>query len=228
MDVENEMVDQEMYIVHISNKKGIAIVMVIGLVAIIVPVLYLLSRLGTSHVKLAVKYQENLQTETTAFSGSNAGISRLRGNLRGYQNLTNQLIGDESYNLNLRPTGKGFFQQDLYFLLSNSKIKSHHYAIMAEAEQFNPEPDPPVLVISRDYWNTIEPYEIDQIADVLSMQNDRGVDLLRLDETRDYEKNATPAQYSSEMQAKSDWLPEELVPDWPEIVDNLKSEKLSM
>lgn len=209
-------------------RQGIAIVMVIGLVAIIVPVLYLLSQLGTSQTKLAFKYHENLLTETTAFSGSNAGVSRLRGNLRGYQSLTNQLIGDEAYSLTLRPTGKGFFEQDLYFMLASSKIKNHHYAIMAEAEQFNPQPSPPVLVITRDYWNTVEPYEIDQAADVLSMQNDRGVDLLRLDETREYEKNATPSQYSSEMSAKSGMLPSELVPDWPEIVGNLTSEKLSM
>ncbi|PKL47027.1 MAG: hypothetical protein CVV42_14570 [Candidatus Riflebacteria bacterium HGW-Riflebacteria-2] len=202
--------------------------MVIGLVAIIVPVLYMLSQLGTSQTKLAFKYHENLLTETTALSGSNAGISRLRGNIRGYQSLTNQLIGDESYSLTLRPTGKGFFEQDLYYLLANSQIKSHHYAIMAEAEQFNPQPSPPVLVIARDYWNTVEPYEIDQVADVLSMQNDRGVDLLRLDETREYEKNATPDQYSTELLAKSSMLPAEIVPDWPEIVENLKSEKLSM
>ncbi|OGK10881.1 MAG: hypothetical protein A2W80_05175 [Candidatus Riflebacteria bacterium GWC2_50_8] len=219
---------KKLHMNKIYNRRGIAIVMVIGLVAIIVPVLYLLSQMGTSQTKLAFKYHENLLTETTAFSGSNAGISRLRGNLRGYQNLTNQLVGDESYSLNLRPTGKGFFQQDLYYMLASSKIKSHNYAIMAEAEQFNPEPDPPVLVISRDFWNTVEPYEIDQVADVLSMQNDRGVDLLRLDETRDYEKNATPTQYSKEIQAKSSRLPEELIPDWPEIVDNLTSEKLSM
>jgi hypothetical protein len=202
--------------------------MVIGLVAIIVPVLYLLSQLGTSQTKLALKYHENLLTETTAFSGSNAGISRLRGNLRGYQSLTNQPIGGEAYALNLRPTGKGFFEQSLYFLLASSKIKNHSYTLMAEAEQFEPQPSPPVLVISRDYWNTVEPYEIDQVADVLSMQNDRGVDLLRLDETRDYEKNATPSQYSSEMKAKSGMLPAELVPDWSEIVDNLTSEKLTM
>ncbi|PKL39353.1 MAG: hypothetical protein CVV41_21185 [Candidatus Riflebacteria bacterium HGW-Riflebacteria-1] len=202
--------------------------MVIGLVAVIVPVLYLLSQLGSSQTKLAFKYHENLLTETTAFSGTNAGISRLRGNLRGYQNLTNQLVGDESYSLNLRPTGKGFFQQSLYYLLASSKIKNHNYVIMAEAEQFNPEPDPPVLVITRDFWNTVEPYEIDQVADVLSMQNNRGVDLLRLDETRDYEKNATPAQYSGEIRAKSSRLPEELIPDWSEVVDILTSEKLSM
>ncbi len=202
--------------------------MVIGLIAIIMPILYLLSQLGSSQTKLALKYHENLLTETTALSGSNAGISRLRGNLRGYQNLTNQLIGDKSYALNLRPTGKGFFKQDLYFLLANSKVKSHHYAIMAEAEQFKPSPSPPVLVISRDYWNTVEPYEIDQVADVLSMQNDRGIGLLRLDETRDYEKNATADQYESELLAKSSMLPVELRSDWVEIVENLKLEKLSM
>jgi len=211
-----------------KNRKGVAIVMVIGLVAIIVPVLYLLSQMGTSQTKLAFKYHENLLTETTAFSGSNAGISRLRGNLRGYQNLTNQLIGDEAYSLNLRPTGKGFFEQSLYYLLASGKIKNHSYTIMAEAEQFEPQPSPPVLVITRDFWNTVEPYEIDQAADVLSMQNDRGVDLLRLDETRDYEKNATPSQYSSEMRAKSGMLPTELVPDWSEVVDNLTTEKLTM
>jgi hypothetical protein len=109
-----------MKILRHNPKRGIAIVMVIGLVAIIVPVLYLLSQLGSSQTKLAKKYHENLLTETTALSGSSAGLSRLRGNLRGYQSLTNQLLGDESYALTLRPTGRGFFEQRLYLLLSSS------------------------------------------------------------------------------------------------------------
>ncbi len=210
-----------------APRNGVAIVMVIGLITVMLPVLFMLSQMGTSQTKLAMKFHDNLLTEMVAVSGSNAGYSRLKGNVRGYQDLPDQISGDNKYSLNLRPTGEGFFKQELYYLLSNSKINQHHYTLMAEAEQFNPEPDPPVLVITRDYWNSVEPYEINLMADVLSMQNFRGLELLRLDETKDYEKNATDAQYSAEMNAKSGRLPTELVADWPKIVDNLTSEKLS-
>lgn len=80
-----------------------------------------------------------------------------------YQRLpgsTRRNFGRRQVSLNLRPTGAGFFGQTLYFLLTRAKIKTHNYVMMAEAEQFKPEPSPPVLVISRDYWNTVEPYEI--------------------------------------------------------------------
>jgi hypothetical protein len=211
----------------IGSKRGIAIMMVIGLIIVMVPVLFMLSQMGTSQTKLAMKFHENLQAETVAFSGSNAGYSRLKGNLRGYQDLPDEIAGDHKYSLNIRPTGAGFFMQDLYYLLSCSKISQHNYTLMAEAEQFHPEPDPPVLVITRDFWNTVEPYEINLMADVLSMQNYRGIELLRLDETREYEKNSTITQYSNELQAKSGQLPPQLSASWPEIVTVLASEKLS-
>jgi len=52
----------------VSKKNGVAIVMVIGLIAIMVPVIIMLSQMGTSQTRLAMKYHENLLTETTAFS----------------------------------------------------------------------------------------------------------------------------------------------------------------
>ncbi len=209
-----------------KNRNGVAMVMVIGLITIMVPVLFLLSQMGTSQTRMAMKYHDNLLTENTALIGAAAGFSRLRGNLRGYQNLPNEIIGENTYNLNLRPTGEGFFKQDLYYLLASSKIERYSYTLMSEAEQFHPEPDPPALVITRDFWNTIEPYEINVMADVLSMQNYRGVELLRLEETRDFERNSTPDIYKRELLMKRARLPEELTRDWPDIVEVLASEKL--
>ena len=202
-------------------------VMVIGLVAIMMPVIFMLSRIGGSQTQLAIKYHENLVAETVAFSGSNAGLSRLQGNLRGYQDLPDESSGAEKYALNLRPTGMGFFGQTLYFLLTSARIKSHNYTLMAEAEQFKPEPAPPVLVISRDYWNTVEPYEISLMADVLGMQNYRGIELLRLEETRAFERSSTESAYRLQMQNKQSRLPSDIRSDWATIVETLVSEKIS-
>ncbi len=210
-----------------TPRKGVAMVMVIGLVAIMMPVIFMLSRIGGSQTQLAIKYHENLVAETVAFSGSNAGLSRLQGNIRGYQDLPDETSGEDKFSLNLRPTGAGFFGQTLYFLLTRAKIKTHNYIMMAEAEQFKPEPAPPVLVISRDYWNTVEPYEISLMADVLSMQNYRGMELLRLEETRTFERKSTEPQYKSEMSGKKSSLPAFLQTDWDSIVTTLVSEKLS-
>lgn len=209
------------------NRRGVAIVMVIGLIAIMMPILFMLSRIGSSQIQLAHKYSENLLTETVAFSGSNSGMSRLQGNIRGYQNLPNETSGGESFALNLRPTGQGFFGQTLYFLLTSAAIKNHSYTLMAEAEQFQPDPAPPVLVISRDYWNTVEPYEINLMADVLGMQNYRGIELLRLEETRTFERESTALQYVDEMKAKKARLPAGLQTDWDGIVVTLSAEKLT-
>lgn len=210
----------------VSKKSGVAIVMVIGLIAIMIPVIIMLSQMGTSQTRLAMKYHENLLTETTAFSGNNAIVSRLRGNLRGFQYLPDQPAGDKTYSICLRPTGKGFFQQTLYYTFSSCRINNHNYIIMAEAEQFQPQPAPPVMVITRDHWNTIEPYELNLMSDVLSMQNERGVALLRLDETREYEMNATAENYSAAMQDKQIKLPDEIQAVWPDVVETLTSEKL--
>ncbi|HNX78149.1 MAG TPA: hypothetical protein PLM07_15265 [Candidatus Rifleibacterium sp.] len=218
---------QKSYKNKFARRHGVAMVMVIGLIAIMMPVIFMLSRIGGSQTQLAIKYHENLVAETVAFSGSNAGLSRLQGNIRGYQDLPDESSGEEKYALNIRPTGAGFFGQTLYFLLTNAKIKSHNYTLMAEAEQFKPEPTPPVLVISRDYWNTVEPYEISLMADVLSMQNYRGMELLRLEETRTFERQSTLDQYKSEMQAKKLRLPAEIQSGWDKIVTTLVDEKIS-
>jgi hypothetical protein len=213
--------------IGMRNTRGVAIVMVVGLVAIITPVLFMLSQMGQSQIRLAQKYQKNLMTENIAFCGTNAGYSRLKGNLRGYQDLQDQILGENEYSLTLHPTGEGFFKQDLYYVMSKSKTDNHDYCLLAEAEQFHPNPDPPVLVLTRDYWNTVEPYETNVMADVLSMQNSRGLDLLRIDETREFEENLTDSQYRDEMLSKKTYLPEPLQKDWSAIVSRLVDDKVT-
>lgn len=210
----------------VFSRRGVAMIMVIGLVILVIPLIYMLSQIGSSDIRIAKKLHENLLSESVAFSGANVGLSRLRGNRRGYQDLPNQPVGEEKFALNLRPTGAGFFKQALYYLMSKSKVGQHDFAIMAEAEQFHPEPDPPVLVITHDYWHTVEPYEINIMADVLAMQNYRGLELLRLDETRTYERNASEIEYGKELGLKTGMLPEEIAPSWPLIIDRLVEEKL--
>jgi hypothetical protein len=209
-----------------KSRQGMAMMLVIGLVAIVIPLLFLFSRLGSSQIKLAQKYQENLLAESIAFSGTKAGYSRLKGNIRGYQDLPEEVIGDHEYALNILPTGEGFFSQDLYYIMSSSKIKKHNYTLMGEAEQYEPQPSPPVLVITRDFWHTVEPYEINQMADVLSMQNYRGLDLLRFEETKQFEATTSPDNYRAELAMKERFLPKELKDDWSSIVQVLVEEKL--
>lgn len=209
-----------------NKKRGVALIMVIGLVAIVIPLIFMLSQIGSSDIRMAKKLHENLLTESIALSGAGAGYSRLKGNIRGYQDLPNEVIKENKYALNLRPTGEGFIGQDLYYLMAKSRIGQHDYAIMAEAEQFYPDPSPPVLVITHDYWATVEPYEINIMADVLSMQNYRGLELLRLEETRDYERSIGSTEYAKEMRAKTGLLPGEISAFWPKVVDILVTEKL--
>jgi len=83
-----------------------------------------------------------------------------------------------------------------------------------------------VTIISHDYWGTIEPYEISLLADALAMQNFRGVELLRLEQSRDFERAYTESEYKNIMNDKKNSLPEELSSSWSNVVNALVSEKL--
>lgn len=210
-----------------TERKGIALFLVLGLTAVFVPVLLYLSQTGSSQVRLAMKYHEVHQSEAAAIAGANSGLSRLRGNMTGLQQLTNLLIGEIAYDLTIQPTGTGILTQNLYHLFSKCAKGQHTFILMSDAEQMYPDPDPPVTVIPHDTWNTIEPYDINLAADVTSMENLRGQDVLSYEAAKNYEKSVSKAAYSSEMQSKKSKLPTELKDGWDDIVTILEKEKLT-
>ncbi len=210
------------------GRHGIALFVVMGLIAVFVPVLMFLSQMTSSQVKQAMKYHESIQAEGASLSGTNSGISRLRGNMTGYQQYEKMMVGDLAYDLTIRPTGTGIFTQKIYYIFSKCLLGKHNYILMADSEQFPPDPIPPVTVISHDFWNTLEPYDINLLADQTSMENFRGQDLLRLEETRNYEKSLNKKNYGDQMLAKDSKLPKGLKEIWPSVVEFLKDEKLTM
>jgi len=209
-----------------GSRKGIALFLVLALVAIFVPVLMFLSQTGSAQVRQAMKYHEVQQSESAALSGTNSGLSRLRGNLTGLQQLNQLLVGDVPYDLTIKPTGQGLLLQNLYHLFSRCMMGRHTFILMSDAEQLQPDPTPPVTVLSHDCWNTVEPYDINLVADVTAMENLRGQDLMGFEVTKNYERSKTKSDYASELQTKQNKLPTELAGDWNAIVDILKEEKL--
>ncbi len=210
-----------------NDRKGIALFLVLGLVAVFVPVLLYLSQTGSSQVRLAMKYHEVHQSEAASIAGTNSGLSRLRGNMTGLQQLTNLLIGEIAYDLTIQPTGTGILTQNLYHLFSKCAKGQHTFILMSDAEQLYPDPDPPVTVIPHDSWNTIEPYDINLVADVTSMENLRGQDILSYEAVKNYEKSVSKSAYSSELLSKQGKLPTELQADWTNIVTILEKEKIT-
>lgn len=208
-------------------RKGIALFLVLALVGIFVPVLMYLSQTGSSQVRLAMKYHEIHQSESAAIAGTNSGLCRLRGNLTGLQQLTNLLIGDIAYDLTIQPTGTGILTQNMYHLFSKCAKGRHTFILMSDAEQMYPDPDPPVSVLSHDSWNTVEPYDINLAADVTSMENLRGQDILSFEIAKNYEKSVTKSAYSSEFLSKKSKIPKEVKNDWDAIVSILEQEKIN-
>ena len=211
---------------HKKKPHGVAMIVVISFIAVMVPVAIFLGMMGTSQAKQAIKFHESLQTESIVLSGNFTGLSRLRGNLRGLQQLTSQPLGEYLYDLTLRPTGVGLFLQDFYYVFSRSQIGRHQYILMSDAEQYQQDPNPPCAIMVHDYWNTVEPYDINNLADVTSMENYRGQDALALEELRTYERSQSAGAYAKELDQKKEKLPTELCGDWGAIVSILKEEKM--
>lgn len=212
---------------RITEKRGMALFVVMGIIAIFVPLLFFLTQMGGSQIKRAVKFHESLQAESAALSGSNSAYCRLRGNLTGYQSFVDLILGDNKYSLTIRPTGMGVFLQNLYYIFSKCVVGNHNYLLMSDGEQFPPEPTPPVMTIPHDFWSTLEPYDINLLADQTSMENFRGQDLLRLEETREFEGSMKKDQYQKAMELKErSGVPKELRQDWSGIVQNMLTEKM--
>lgn len=209
-----------------KKNKGVALFLVLGFIAVMVPVMYMFSQIGSSQTKQALKYHEHLRTELTAFSGNTARISRLRGFQEEFTPMPNEVSGDDKYSATTFKTGVGFLNQTLLLILTQSTLNGHSYSLMCDAEQFNPNPEPPVKVIVHDYWGTIEPYQISLLADALAMQNYRGMELVRLEETRDFERSLTPQKYREHMNAKLSGLPTDIKQAWSSSTVKMAAKKL--
>lgn len=211
------------------NRRGVAIVMVAILIVVMLPIIFIFTNLSSSQKSQSMNFNSLLQIEQIAQSGINSGFSRLKsGHQRGYQNLSGEVSGADTFDLNLTPTGYGFFAQDIYLMLSKSTEDKHNSIIVTDAEQFQREKGAnSVLVITHDYWTTQEPYELGVVADVLSMRNTRGRDQLRYLDVKKFEMENTDSSYRSAMKSVGDNYPNELKDIWEKVVDNLVKDKIS-
>jgi hypothetical protein len=211
-----------------SRRQGMALFVVMGLLAVFVPVLMFLSQMGGSQVRRAVRFHETLQAEAAALSGMNSAFCRLRGGLEGYQGFRDLSVGDQACDITMRPTGKGIFMQNLYYLFAQSYLGNHCYTLMTDTEQFPGDPNPPVLVIPHDFWNNLDPYDIGLVADQTSLENYRGEDILRLEETKKYEQDTKRENYREAMKNKSlNGLPVPLQNCWEQAINIMTEEKLN-
>ena len=211
------------------NRKGVALLVVAIMVVLAVPMTLVYLNMGTSQKEQSMKFDSVLKVEQVTLSGINAGYAKLKGgDSIGYQTLSGEISGDDRYDLNLTPSGKGFFQQDIYLMLSKSKDNKGKYnsIIMTDAEQFPKSDNGEVNVITHDYWATEEPYEIGVVADVISMRNTRGKDQLRYLDVKKYEMETSPEKFSQDMQALGAKLPADITQNWNEVVSHLASDKI--
>lgn len=210
------------------NKKGVAILLVITMVLVAVPVTIVMLNLSTSQKEQTTHFNNLLNVEQISLSGINMGYSKLKsGYDRGYKIFTGEVSGKDSFDLNMTPTGKGFFQQDVYLLLSKAKEGKYSSIIMADAEQFQEESsNQPVLVITHDYWDTPEPYELGVAADVISMKNSRGKDQLRALDVKKFEMECDESTYKNALESLRKSLPGEVASVWDTVVVNASNDKI--
>ena len=210
------------------NKKGVAILLVITMVLVAVPVTIVMLNLSTSQKEQTTHFNNLLNVEQISLSGINMGYSKLKsGYDRGYKIFTGEVSGKDSFDLNMTPTGKGFFQQDVYLLLSKAKEGKYSSIIMADAEQFQEESsNQPVLVITHDYWDTPEPYELGVAADVISMKNSRGKDQLRALDVKKFEMECDESTYKNALESLRKTLPGEISSVWDTVVTNASNDKI--
>ncbi|HOT28817.1 MAG TPA: hypothetical protein PLU72_11555 [Candidatus Ozemobacteraceae bacterium] len=206
------------------NRRGIALMVVLGLLAVMGPLVFFLSSFGSSQTRQAVHYHERLSTEAVAWSAIEAGIANLQGG--GGAGTYNGTIQGLQMTYSLNPTGMGMASQTLYNVFGRSTSPGQQYAFLVNCEQYPVSPPTPGnLVIPHHFWGTLQPFDITYAPDCLSMENARGVDLLALEQTRAYELGTTQIAYRAEMTAKQAQLPAELAAIWPSVTDVLVAQK---
>ena len=212
----------------LNNKKGVAILLVATLILVAVPATLVMLNLSTSQKEQTLHYNNVLNVEQISLSGINMGYSKLKGGYdRGYKIFPAEISGKDRFDLNMTPTGKGFFSQDIYLLLSKAKEGKNSSIIMADAEQFQEEEsDSPVLVITHDYWSTPEPFELGVAKDVVAMKNFRGADQLRALDVKKFEMECDESQYKNMMYSLKNALPKDVGDVWDTVVENAANDKI--
>ncbi len=212
------------------NRKGVAILLVSILILVSIPVMMVMFNLSSSQKEQSIHFNQKLNVEQISLSGINMGNGKLKKNTYrpDFENLTKEISGNDRFDLSVSKTGKGFFNQDIYMVLSKSEEDKNSSIILADAEQFQQEKDDDesVLVITHDYWTTSEPYEISEMQDILSIKTDRGLDQLRSLEIKKYELESDEEKYKTALSNLGNSLPKELQKCWDTVIKNLDDDKI--
>ena len=173
-------------------------------------------------------YNNVLNVEQISLSGINMGYSKLKSGFnRGYQLYSGEISGKDRFDLNMTQTGSGFFNQDIYLLLSKAQEGKNSSIILADAEQFQQENDgESVLVITHDYWATPEHRELSSAKDVYALKNFRGADQLRALEVKKFEMLCDEREFKNTMNSLKDSLPNEIGDVWETVVENAANDKI--
>lgn len=212
-----------------KRKKGIALILVFILVMAAVPITLVLYNLSLSQKDQSAHYNNLLNMEVVALSGINFAHHKLNGNVKptGLEFYSKEFAGHDRFDISIRNTGKGFFKQNEYQILSKCTRNNVNSIIMAEAEQFDLDStDTENFVITNDYWKTPEPFDIDRVSDVISIRNTRGKDLNNSIEIKKFEMYSNKGAFKNSMGSLKDSLPPEIKEVWDSVVDNLIEDKI--
>ncbi len=216
-----------------DNKKGIAILMVAILVMLAIPVTIALFNLSTTHKDRADSLNSVLNLEQIAMSGMNYGYARLKGNdvieateEQPLKHYGHQFSGDEKFDLTIKPTGDGFFLQDICLMMSKASVGNKQSILVADVDRFARRKKGR-LVITNDYWETTEPKKIGVAEDILGIRNTRGRDLLTNISLKNYEMKSSPEEFRSALESlRSSQLPE-IKAIWNNVVNTLIDDKIN-
>lgn len=212
------------------NKKGVAMLLVAILIVAVVPFTLIIVNLSSSQKKQAIHFNQRLNVDQITLSGINKGYNYLKNpHLRPpYKQFSADLSGSDRFDLYLSHTGKGFFKQDIYMMVSKSNKGDLESTIMADAEQFQIEADNPntVMVLTHDYWSTPMRLEITKASDLLTVKNFRGKDQLRAMDVKKFEMEASPSQFQTAMSSLGTNLPKEVKSCWDTVVKNMVADKI--
>ncbi len=213
-----------------NSKKGIALILVAIIVVFAIPVTMVMMNLSSNQKTSVIHYNSRLNLEQVSLSGINYGFSKLKGNVR-VENLdtyTQEVSGNDRFDLSISKTGTGFFNQDIYMILSQTNKDDNNSIILADAEQFQPaEDDDSVLVITHDYWDTNENQNISVYEDILNLKNYRGKDQLRLLDVKEFEMRKGADEYSQIISSLKASIPKELDSIWDNVASNFVKEKVA-
>ncbi len=206
------------------STRGVAMFFVLGVVAVMIPLLLLFSMLSSSQAKQAMHFHDRITTEAIAWSALEAGIAKLQAS--GGADLVSGSLSEVDYQFSLNPTGTGMASQTVFNVFARSQKGNFTYIFMTVCEQFpRPTPSAPNPVITHDFWGTVQNFDITQAFDCVAIQNARGADLLEWERTYTFEQDRTDAEYRATLLGKGGDLPPEVASRWSAIVDELARQK---